>query len=395
MLIDKGINRKYNRDNLNSLLLILYLFSSTLTLPLKELFHNGIFLWVLTALIIVSSLYINNYRVNKAFLNITFIILLIFTINYLLLPYKYETQVIFIEFLKFGLIPLYLATLVKDFESLLKYWYIFGIISMFIWILFLEQINSRELNYMTFGRHVTLSFLIFTIYFYSGNRKIRSFILMVLSLLLLTLFANRSVLMICIISLIYFQVRSLKRARSSSAYIKTLIYVIGIVFLLFNSERIIIALNDILQSYGINSYPLTKAIMFLRSGLSGAASGRDSLYGEALSLISLNNYMPKGIGYYQNVTGVIYPHNVFLDVLITFGFFGLVFLLCLFFIAIFKYIKIKKPSLRIVIVTLFIYTTVLLNLSGTFWSEEVFWLLIGFLITVNYAKVNEEVVYIK
>lgn len=369
-------------ESLNSLLLVLYIYLSTLTLPLKVLTDSGSPVWVITLLIVSISLYINKFKINIKVFFLIIIIFLLFLINYLIVDFKEEVWNIFIEFIKFGLIPLYLASLVNNYNDLLRHWYTVSLFNIFIWLFFIGGVNERSVNYMTLGRHMTLSFIVFTIYFYK-NIKVINLILMLYSLLIITFFANRSSLLVCIVILIFFEMKSLKNKGMLYSYVKSSLYLFACIFIYLKMENLVIILRDTLQSYGINSYILTKAIFAFRHGIEESTSGRDSLYDQSLDIIKENNFMPKGIGYYQYTTGIVYPHNIFIDISITYGIFGLIAFICILIWAFCKSIRINNQSFKLVIITLFIYTFIRLNFSGMFWSDEILLVLVGLVITAK------------
>lgn len=371
----EAYNKK--KENINVLLLVIYLYLSTLTLPIKTITDSGIVVWVLTGLILFVSLYNNKLRINKKVFYILLSIILLFLINILLVNFFEPIFNIFIEFLKFGVIPLYLASFIKNYNILLKKWYLFAIISTIIWLVFLSDVNSRSLNYMTFGRHMTLSLIVFTIYYYTKGKKVINLVLMFICLMVIGFFANRSSLLIALTIISFFELKSLRSKNVLLSYFKSIIYIIFIAVLIIRLEDLVYWLREYLQSIGINSYFLTKAVFAFRSGISESLSGRDDITDQAINLITSNNFMPNGIGYFQYVTGIVYPHNIILDILVSFGFFGLILLFVFIVFAIRKYIKIKDMYFKILIVPLSIYLLIRLSFSGTFWSEEELWMLVG------------------
>lgn len=389
---------KINKDrieNINSILLIVYMYLSTLTLPIKEITNSGLIVWLVTGIIILISFFNNSFRVNIKIILLVLFFAVLFSINYLIVDYKDEVIHIFVEFAKFGVVPLYLASFIKDYKILLKKWYLFSVFVLLIWLIFLGEVNSRELNYMTFGRHMTLSFIIFTIYFYINVKKKTNLFLMIVCLTLITFFANRSSLLICLIILILFEFRSFKNRNVLLNYLKSIAYIFLAVVFVLKLENIVYWLRDILQEIGINSYVLTKLVFAFRSGLDESLSGRDTLAMQTIELITAKNFMPNGIGYFQHVTGIVYPHNFILEILVIFGWIGILVLLVIFVLSIFKYVSLKEQNQKVIIFVLFVYVFVRLSFSGSFWSEEQFWILVGLFLTsksengINRKKVLE------
>lgn len=380
----------YRKDysNINSFLLMLYIFSPTLTLPLNDFLDSGLPVWVLTAVILAVSFYINKNAFNIKTIVIILSIIIIFLINWLLLPYKEETTFILIEFIKFGAIPLYLASTLVNFRKVSKYWLILGIINFITLLFYIEQINQQEFNYMTFGRYMSLSFIIFAIYYYENKFRKSMFILMLTTMFAVFIFGNRSAIAVIIIILIYFEVKQVFSKRSLFQYFKISLTTLILIVLALNIRDLVYKLINFLEANGLNSYSFRKMTALFDNNIGSFVSGRDNIYFETINLIYDSNLMPKGIGYYQYVTDRNYPHNVFLDMTITFGFLGILAFVLVIVIFLVKYLKMSDSFSKQLIAVLGIYQFIILNFSGTFWSEPIMWMLLGFLISNNYIERN-------
>ena len=127
------------------------------------------------------------------------------------------------------------------------------------------------------------------------------------------------------------------------------------------------------------SYSLNKIIMTLEQGKifsSSISSGRDRIYMESFNIAKNNFYMPKGIGYYTSITQKNYPHNILLEILITFGICGL---LCFIIGCVYLLIKFIKnynldDNYNYIIISMVIYSISRLMLSSSFWLESMFWM---------------------
>lgn len=368
------------KEKINASLLFIFLYITTLTLPFKDITDDGTAVYILTALILTISIFNNRAQINIKVLFIALFFFIIFLINYSIYPFKQETIEIFWEFIKFGLIPLYLASTIRKYDVLIKQWYIFGILNMIIWLFYLDSVNTRELSYMTLGRMMTYSFIIFTIFYYKNIRKKISFILMLISFILVAFYSNRSSLLICIVIIVFFEILSFKGKNFTLNYFKSFFYFVILLSLFLNLEGIVIFLRDTLQGFGINSYILNKTVTAIQRGIVESSSGRDFLYEQAVDMIHSNYFMPNGIGYYQFNTNFTYPHNIFLDILITFGIFGLIIFIIIVCVGIYKFLNLKDSLEKIVVFTLVIYVGIRLNFSGMFWSESILWVIIGLLL---------------
>jgi hypothetical protein len=368
------------KHKINSLLLVIYLFGSSLTIPFKELMNSGVPIWILTIVVLCFSFYINKLRVNlKAFILI-FTLIFLFIMNLYFVEYKSIILNLFFEFLKFGIIPLYLASFIKDYKALIKYWYYMGIFNLAIWIGFLNLNDNSELGYMSFGVYMTYSFIIFLIYFYNNKLKKINLLLLVITFILIFLFGNRSSAIICLVLVFYFEFKTAKYKSPLSLITFTSIYFSLICLLIIKMETILVFFQNVLLKMGITSYIFQKIEFMLRFGVSRASSGRDDIYTQSINLIKDNYLLPKGVGYFEFITGEVYPHNIFLEMFITFGFLGIGILCFLFYLFFRSYIKSKNYYFKVVLATLFIFTFVRLIFSSTFWTETTFWIIMGIIL---------------
>jgi|SRR5690625_705841 len=378
------------KEDLNSFLLMFYIFTPTLTLPLNDSFNSGLAVWIFTTIILAVSFHLNYNKLNLRALMVIIIIIAIMLFNYLLMPYKEEALYFLVEFVKFGVIPLFLASNIKREESLLKYWLILGILNLIILLFYINDINQREFNYMTFGRYSTLSFIIFSIYYYRKKFAKLMLPLMILSGTMIIIFGNRSSILVLFLILIYFALRNVVVKPTLKKCFKIHFYIVIIAFLIFNLKKIIYRIIDILENKNIASYTFKKLGALLDNNVQGFVSGRDSIYSNSISMIYENNLMPKGIGYYQYSTGEVYPHNIFLDIILTFGFVGIIFLLILIPLFILSYCKINDRNFREIIAILSIYQFTILNFSGTFWSAPVVWMILGLFLSKGVKKTKRD-----
>ena len=125
---------RFNRENFNSFLIVLFMFSSAICLPIHILTKSGFMIWIVTFGILFASLLINKFIFNKKFLNISLVLIIIFLINLTFFNFKNIIINIFIEFIKFALIPLYLTSQDYSFKKVIYYWYRVGIINFIIWL---------------------------------------------------------------------------------------------------------------------------------------------------------------------------------------------------------------------------------------------------------------------
>ena len=107
--------------------------------------------------------------------------------------------------------------------------------------------------------------------------------------------------------------------------------------------------------------------------------GRQQMYLKAIDLIKERPILGYGIGGFEknsNFGG--YPHNMFLEIMVSFGFVGLIVFLLLFFFFLKKgLIILYNNQLTSFIVYLILYELIHLQVSGSFITNYQLWFLIG------------------
>lgn len=383
--------KRFDKDNLeeiNSLLFILFIFSNIITLPIVKLTKSTIFFWIFILSIFIYSININR-KFHRKFIFISIFFTLIFMINTLFVSYQFQIINEYFIFFRYGILALYFAMLVKDYSKLIDYWYYMAIVGFFISNFYLGYYRSTN-TYMDYGINLTYSFLGFCIYYYnySGNSKVHKLIQMIfgfVSFVQIIVFGNRSSMLICLFVLLFCEFNNPKRKNNLNIILKLgMGLFIGIYFWI-NRNNILLAINSNLQKLGIYSYSLTKYILALQDGIYGIitqSSGRDVLIKKSINLIRDSNFMPNGVGYFQYMTGEVYPHNIFIEVALDFGIFGIFGLILLLIVMISKYFTYSKEcaKFKIVVGTILIYSFIRLMFSGRYWTEPLFWAGIGLII---------------
>lgn len=121
----------------------------------------------------------------------------------------------------------------------------------------------------------------------------------------------------------------------------------------------------------------------------GNTSGRDILYSNSIELIKEKLLTGYGMfNYYPLLGGT--PHNIFLEILLISGFFGLIIVLFITFYYIYNFIKLyKKDSIDKLVIYIFAYPIVFLLFSGNFLIISELWFVIFYVISVTRERKNE------
>ena len=370
-----------NKEKINAFLIVLFVFMSSITMPIKSLMGNGAIVWIITILGIGISFLINR-KINKNYLFFLITSLILILLNILCVNYKSLVVNQVIEFIKFGLIPLYLSLNKFDYDSFISYWYKFSIANFIILVFYIPSVINNKVNYMVFGISLAYSFVGVIAYFYLKNKfKIFNLLIAITILILIFIFGNRSSLLICVSIWIFIKLYMI-RNNFKKIFILFSMAIIAIGAYI-NIYDVLKSINIFLQKLGIHSYSISKYIMAIDKGLIESASGRNKLVNLSVDIIKNNPFKAHGLKYFTYSTGEIYPHNLILDLSIIFGLLGCIFIISWLIYLIFKVRYIKNNDFKIILCEIIILEFLWLFLSGTFIEESLFWIIIGMLMQIK------------
>ena len=336
-----------NKYKINAFLIVLFVFMSSVTMPIKNFTRNGSIIWLITILGIIISFFINR-KIDKNYLFFLITSLILILLNILIVEYSSLVISELFEFIKFGLIPLYLSSNKFDYDSFVDYWYKFSIVNFVILVYYIPNVINNKLNYMVFGISLVYSFVGFITYFYIKNKyKVLNLIIVIIIVILIFIFGNRSSLLICLSIWLFMKLYNIRNSfkKVISLFIMITISIVAYI----NIFNILKGINIFLQKIGIHSYSISKYIMAIDNGFIKSTSGREELAKLSIDIIKSNPLKPHGLKYFTYFTGRIYPHNLILDLSIVFGLLGAIFIIGFLIYLIFKSKYIKNESFKIIL----------------------------------------------
>ena len=370
-----------NKYKINAFLIVLFVFMSSVTMPIKNFTRNGSVIWLITILGIIISFFINR-KIDKSYLFFLITSLILILLNILIVEYSSLVISELFEFIKFGLIPLYLSSNKFDYDSFVDYWYKFSIVNFVILVYYIPNVINNKLNYMVFGISLVYAFVGFITYFYIKNKyKVLNLIIVIIIVILIFIFGNRSSLLICLSIWLFMKLYNIRNSfkKVISLFIMITISIVAYI----NIFNILKGINIFLQKMGIHSYSISKYIMAIDNGFIKSTSGREELAKLSIDIIKSNPLKPHGLKYFTYFTGRIYPHNLILDLSIVFGLLGAIFIIGFLIYLIFKSKYIKNESFKIILSEIIVLEFLWLFFSGTFIEESIFWIIIGVLMQIR------------
>ncbi len=370
------MNSIKSNEYLNELIFTYFLFSFVLLKPLNNYFnkYSTIILLINVIAIMFLNFKKNKPNMKKFKFKVLILILSILLINLIdsLFRYnEYSLKYIY-DFFIYSIIPVYLFSYVDNYKKVLKYYSNFCIITFFIY--FLDPILGYPIssNYMNFGLIAMLPTFI-GLHMYRNLFNINKFLCIeLISFIELVIFANKGAIISAILFIAIVKIINFKYIRYK--LIKIISYIFIVLLILLNLEKILIMLQSLAIKYGFSSYSLNTLLAYLEIGNNISLNSRVELWENAYKMFCEKPILGNGVGSYQSNFG-IYTHNIFLDVLVFYGFIG--FFILFYFI--FK--SLKKINTSDIYFKYFGYITFTLwfptlLLSSNFYVNYYFWIFI-------------------
>lgn len=223
---------------------------------------------------------------------------------------------------------------------------------------------------------ITISIIAFVFSIYYTERKYIFFAIVLITLWLAMELGGRGPIIWAIASILSLGITRLFQQKNLTTILKRLF---------FFSTIVIITLPIIF--YLITSYDLVDRLEFINRFIGDSERSYDSsssigaridLKDQALSFISENPIIGYGALSFRVITGSLYSHNIFLDILFDLGLLGLILLILILtkgFTTYWKILKNERNPVTITIASLFLFTVGMNLTSGYFyWSPFMVWL---------------------
>lgn len=205
------------------------------------------------------------------------------------------------------------------------------------------------------------------------TKKLYDFIFVAADLIIIILFGSRGPIL-CFVAFVFIHicVSNVLTQRRKVLYAALLIMAVG--FLLFNYLFIITVVADLLEKFGYSS----RTLRLLADGLGTYDSGRGTIQAEAVRLIYEKPWFGWGaVGGRETGPVPKYPHNIYLELLLSFGIpFGIILSVIITFI----FVKgvFQKETFSQLLAIVFVSKTVSLLISDSLFQYSEFFVCIAF-----------------
>lgn len=370
MIREIGNTYKYN-----SFLVIFLLFLYGMANLFSAIIPAGYVIIVLAILVIVPHWLVNMMNTDSNAVCVLAVLWILLLIQSLIHPQNMVgIEPVMIEILSLGASSIYIGSLPFNASLALIYGRKLAWINFIINIIYvIFTYDNIDLLSMRFGYGMLPSTMIFLYLFLRTKHKLY-LVMTFISLLSIIIWGSRGCLLVIFIYFICKYGRKYWLLLSVSG---------GVIWCFYDQfARIMIQLISTLP---VESYKLRKLIMMLTQGIVESSSGRDRLYSYYWQVFQ-ENIFGVGVGYSDRI-GLIYPHNLFIQVAIEFGIIGLLVLLVLI-VYIWRKIFCLKSDYYELLTILASMAFGRLFVSSSYWARPEFWVLISLIVVNRSVKAN-------
>lgn len=361
------------------IILTLYYFSFMMLKPILHTYaySSTLVLFLSTLLLTLCYFLKSNFKLDVknvfSFFIITLIILLLFSISYTINPFNTVNTYLYYFFI-YGIVPLLYLINIRQFDRLLLFW---SKLSIYVGIAFLSDpfmLYKWSGDYMAFGFNVMLPAFSGSIIFALYYRKKFAYILSLLFFIELFIFGNKGAIVagltIFFVGYVYFS------NKGFLSWEKLFFIVLAVFIAYFYRENILGLFFSIAKKLSVNSYSLNTLKTIIYSNNNDVFSSRTNIWFYAWQLFTESPIIGHGIGYFESITGA-YVHNIFLDILVSSGIFGITVFIGIFTISLIKIFRFAEEARRIFSVLMLVLWFVPMLFSMTMWEVMPFWIYWG------------------
>jgi len=393
---DTGItNNTFNNSNqtakINNLCIALFLCARliVLLLPTQLQFDN---ILVLILSLIFAVVILNNkfvFYLKTAL--VVWLVIMAFLITFIYNGPNSNNILYLLDFFVYGGLGLYLSSLTFSMEKVYKY-------IVCISVVMLPFVLSKDFQMESdvwMGLSYSVLPLLFAgiIYMTTVDGKLYFKYLTALTLLIymfkvITFFTRGALLATIIFLVIFIFVRYFETSFKRNFILFIMLIVIW--FFYKNLQQVLTLANGFLLDNGIHIRFIEKTLHLMEYG--NLLNGRDNYYELAMQGIKNSPFLGNGIGSFEANTGLIYVHNLFLQLAYEGGVLFTVPCTLMLIYGIYMIVFSKKvdPSTRIFIWFVFAVGIFRLLVSSVYWGEQTFWYLLGFIMLYKKSRSNEK-----
>lgn len=377
-------------EKANAHIIALYIFQFGILQPVCIVVNSQLPIAMFSFFLLIFMFWKNGIRIKSYVIFLFLLITTLFLLNIRIHKTNMFILPMLCNFLSMGFSGILVGSLDVDGDELYKAFLKYSVINFFILAPFPFIGLLTKIKYMRFG-YAMLPTVLTTFYgaIYEKKHKLTLGIISILALALTVIYGSRGTVVAIILSLMLFFIFTKKISIDGKILILTIMGILIIIFIRYN--LIFRLISYIYYNLGIQTYSVKKFMVMFGEGLAKSSSGRERIYSRLWSLFLQRPILGKGIAVSQDVLGQRFTaHNIILQILVEFGFLGLLIWIAVWFYCGYNYNQISKEQKN----GMFIVVTVLISVSlgrlmvsSDMWARPEYWLAISLLI--NYEPVNK------
>lgn len=354
----------------------LYLVLFSLLAPITHTTSSGstLFIAIPTLLLVIFSLLTkrtSKILSYKYFFILSFFISIVVFFDLALRSNPNQGNYLY-NFVIYGAIPVFLFSRVANYYKLLKLYCILACIVGVVHLYDPIQGYEWNSNYMVYGINVMLPAFICSVVLSFYFKYKYAYILNIIFFFALVLGANKSTILAAIPFVLYaYAVFRFKKFKIKNVLMPIALILFGVIFLV----PILSYFSSIAEKIGFESYSLITFGQMLYGLDSGSMDSRSYIWDRSLFLINQAPIFGHGLGYFgYKFDGLDYEHNLYLEILGSHGFVGLIVYIIIFINSIKALLRIKDKNRRVLAVTFLFMWFIPTLTSLSYWKIMPFWL---------------------
>ncbi|RXJ02252.1 hypothetical protein DS745_07640 [Anaerobacillus alkaliphilus] len=389
--MNNNINSKKNIAFLNCLVLVIFIspllnILNTSLIKIINLTNTSIITSILYLVVLIICMYhVVKYRnLTIKRLLVYFMFLIFFFLHYIFFETSRQYLVsvdMLIIYLFYIPISIFLISGITDWKDFKKIAPKYGKLTVIISTLGITVVGIQEhISYMAFSYSI-LPFLAILYYSFRENKSIIDLVFFAIGLIGMVFFGARGPILFLLLFICLYEMITFNYSKGSSRLLKLTIFLLfGFVFFL---------INNWITSFLSNS-TIANDSRFLSKIMEGEltnSNARTQIYIEARSAIENMGVSINGLFWDRYVVNASYVHNVFYELLLSFGLiFGAVFIILLLLLIAKTTLLKRDKSLRILSILFVVSFFLRFIISGSFIIEGNFYLFIALLLNIKSQK---------
>lgn len=371
-----------NKIAIPELIFVIYFWGFVLLRQLSLMYGPIVlitFSLLLMCFFVFCMLTTNDMKWDRSILNIVFLYSGLFIADAALRNNAYSFNYLY-QYMYSGLVPIIFLSKVRNAKKLLYYYSCFSVVAFFLYMRAPFNGYDPFSDYMDFGLNFALPAFLGLFLFYHYFKVKWMIVLEVCCFLLLIFFANRSASLTAIFFMFFYFLLLATPRNAKSIKHRWLLSIGTLSAIVYaNLDIVMEYLYNIMIEIGYNVRLISMSYQYLYFDGDAASllAHRLGDWESAIKMIGQSPVIGHGVGAFQASTFGTYAHNIFLDILLSYGLVGFLTFCIILYYSIRQILKLTGAAKVLGLVFFSLWFPVLL-FSITFFQSMGFWCFLAF-----------------